>query len=459
MSKPTITSRPPRRIPIAELLANPQEGREVLLTGWVRNKRVSKNVGFLEVNDGSRLGNVQLVFPKDGVLGPAAAEPINKGAAIRAVGRLVKSKGKGQAWEVVAEDLELIGDCPQEGYPLQSKRTSFEHLRTIAHLRPRTRTFSALFRVRNALAMAIHEFFQERGFLWIHTPIIAVSDAEGAGEMFRISPVDDKEFFGEPAFMTVSGQLNVEPFASAFTDVYTFGPTFRAENSNTTRHASEFWMIEPEIAFADLSDLMDLAEDFIREITNSVHERCAEDMQFFTRWVNKGVLERVSETVNKPFARITYTEAMEVMSASGHTFENSTEWGAPIQTEHERWLAETHVGGPVFITDYPTDNKAFYMRLSDDGRTVAATDLVVPRLGEIIGGSQREERLDVLTAELARRGMEEAPYWWYTELRKYGTTPHAGFGLGFERMLMYLTGMQNIRDAIPYPRTPGQADF
>ena len=459
MSKTTPTSRPPRRTPIAALLANPEEGQRVTLTGWVRNKRVSKNVGFLEINDGSRLANIQLVFKKDGVIGPEVADTADKGGAIRAVGTLVQSKGKGQAWEVIAEELEIVGSCPQEEYPLQSKRTSFEHLRTIAHLRPRTRTFSAVFRVRNALSMAIHEFFQKRGFLWIHTPIIAVSDCEGAGEMFELGKVDGREFFGTPAFLTVSGQLNVEPFASAYTDVYTFGPTFRAENSNTTRHAAEFWMIEPEIAFADLSDLMDLAEDFIREITNSVHTQCAEDMQFFTKWVDKGVLERVSETVNKPFARMTYTEAMKVLSESGQSFENPTEWGAALQTEHEKWLAEEYVKGPVFVTDYPTDQKAFYMRLSDDGKTVAATDLLVPRLGEIIGGSQREERLDVLNSELERRGMPQAPYWWYQELRRFGTTPHAGFGLGFERMLMYLTGMSNIRDAIPYPRTVGQAGF
>ena len=459
MTDANQTPRPPRRTPIAALLVHPVEGQRVTLTGWVRNKRVSKNVGFLEINDGSRLGNIQLVFPKDGVLGPPAAEPVDKGAAIRATGTLVQSKGKGQAWEVVAEELEVVGPCPPDDYPLQSKRTSFEHLRTIAHLRPRTRTFSAVFRVRNALSMAIHNFFQERGFLWVHTPIIAVADAEGAGEMFRISPVDGREFFGDPAFMTVSGQLNVEPFASAYTDVYTFGPTFRAENSNTTRHAAEFWMIEPEIAFADLTDLMDLAEDFIRSITNEVHSRCAEDMEFFTKWVDKGVLERVSQTVNTPFARMTYTEAIDALNGSGQAFENPTTWGSALQTEHEKWLAEEHVGGPVFVTDYPTDQKAFYMRLSDDGRTVAATDLLVPRLGEIIGGSQREERLDVLNSELARREMPAAPYWWYQELRRFGTTPHAGFGLGFERMLMYLTGMQNIRDAIPYPRTVGQAGF
>ncbi len=445
------------RTPIAELLKTAREGQSVTLTGWVRNKRVSKSIGFLELNDGSTLANLQLVFPTDG-LGPEAAEPVDKGAAVRVEGTLVPSKGKGQAWEVRATAIEVVGDCPDD-YPLQTKRHSFEFLREKAHLRARTRTFSAVFRVRNALSMAIHDFFQKRGFLWIHTPIIAASDCEGAGDLFKITDLEGKDFFGGESFLTVSGQLNVEGFAQAYTDVYTFGPTFRAENSNTARHASEFWMIEPEIAFADLDDLLVLAEDFIREVTLQVHERCAEDMEFFDRWIEKGVLGSVRDTVTKSFARMTYIEAMDVLEKAGRSFEYPVGWGEALQTEHERYLAEEYVQGPVFITDYPTDQKAFYMRLSDDGRTVGATDLVVPRLGEIIGGSQREERLDVLMSELKRRGMEEAPYWWYAELRRYGTTPHAGFGLGFERMLMYLTGMKNIRDAIPYPRTPGQAAF
>ncbi len=445
------------RTPIKQALADASEGQSVTLSGWVRNKRVSKNIGFLELNDGSMLANLQLVFPKDGI-GPEAAEPVDKGAAVKVEGTFVPSKGKGQAWEVVVDGIEVVGDCPED-YPLQTKRHSMEFLREKAHLRPRTRTFAATFRVRNALAMAIHEFFQERGFLWIHTPIIAASDCEGAGELFKVTDLDGKDFFGGESFLTVSGQLNVEGFAQAYTDVYTFGPTFRAENSNTARHASEFWMIEPEIAFADLDDLLDLAEDFIRSITNRVHERCAEDFAFFDRWIEKGVLEEVSSTLNKSFARMTYAEAMNVLVESGRSFEYPVGQGEALQTEHERFLAEEYVKGPVFVTDYPTDQKAFYMRLSDDGETVAATDLLVPRLGEIIGGSQREERLDVLTSELERRGMETAPYWWYQELRRYGTTPHAGFGLGFERMLMYLTGVKNIRDAIPYPRTPGQANF
>ena len=445
------------RIPLATLLSDAVEGQAVTVSGWVRNKRVSKNVGFLQINDGSQLAGLQLVFPADGI-GPAAAEGVDKGASVRATGTLVPSKGKGQAFELRTETIEVIGACPED-YPLQTKRHSMEFLREKAHLRPRTRTFSAVFRVRNALAMAIHEFFQARGFLWVHTPIIAASDCEGAGELFRITDLEGKDFFGAESFLTVSGQLNVETYASAYTDVYTFGPTFRAEKSNTPRHASEFWMVEPEIAFADLDDLLALAEDFVREVANSVHSRCAEDMAFFDQWVDKGVLGRVSETVNKPFARMTYTEAMKILETSGRKFEYRVGWGQDLQTEHERFLAEEYIKGPVFVTDYPKDKKAFYMRLSDDERTVAATDLLVPRLGEIIGGSQREERLDVLESELGRRGMDRAPYWWYSELRRYGTTPHAGFGLGFERMLMYLTGITNIRDVIPFPRAPGQADF
>ena len=454
----TLPTRPPRRTPIASLLASPVPDQTVEVTGWVRNKRVGKNIAFLEVNDGSRLANLQLVFPADGPLGTDAAAAVDKGAAVRATGKLVESKGKGQSWEMLASSIEVVGACPDD-YPLQTKRHGMEYLRTVAHLRPRTRTFAATFRVRNALANAIHRFFQDRGFLWVHTPIIAASDCEGGSDLFKVTNLAGEDFFGVPSFLTVSGQLNVEPFASTYTDVYTFGPTFRAENSHTARHAAEFWMIEPEIAFANLSDVMDLAEDFVRQITNEVHAECAEDMEFFDKWVSKGVLESVSETVNKPFARMTYTEAMKVLSESGQDFEHPTNWGDSLQTEHERWLAEEYVKGPVFVTDYPTDQKAFYMRLSDDGKTVAATDLLVPRLGEIIGGSQREERLDVLEGELDRRGMEKAPYWWYMELRRFGTTPHGGFGLGFERMLMYLTGVANIRDAIPYPRTPGQAGF
>jgi len=428
----------------------------VVITGWVRNKRVSKKIGFLEVNDGSQLANLQLVF-KDSP-GPDVADTVDKGSSIRAEGTIVPSKGKGQSWEVIVTAIKVFGGAAAD-YPLQTKRHSFEFLREKAHLRPRTRTFSAVFRVRNALAAAIHDYYQSRGFLWVHTPIIAASDCEGAGELFKITDLEGKDFFGKESYLTVSGQLNVEGYASAFTDVYTFGPTFRAENSNTARHAAEFWMIEPEIAFADLGDLLDLAEDFIRTIALQVHDRCGEDMAFFDKWIEEGVIDKVASTLNRPFERMTYGEAMKALESSGESFEYPVGWGEALQTEHEKWLAESYVQGPVFVTDYPTDQKAFYMRLSDDGETVAATDLLVPRLGEIIGGSQREERLDVLESELVRRGMETAPYWWYADLRRYGSVPHAGFGLGFERMLMYLTGMANIRDVIPYPRTPGTADF
>ena len=452
-----MTPRPLRRHKIKDILTSGSVGSDVELSGWVRNKRISKAVGFLELNDGSTLANLQLVFHDDS-LGPEAAEPVDKGAAIRVRGTLAKSQGKGQQLEVLVSELQVVGDCPDD-YPLQTKRHSFEFLREKAHLRPRTRTFSAVFRVRNALAMAIHNFFQARGFLWIHTPIIAASDCEGAGDLFEIKATEAENFFGTQAYLTVSGQLNVESYASAYTDVYTFGPTFRAENSHTARHAAEFWMVEPEIAFADLNDLLDLAEDFIRDTSLEVQDRCAEDMEFFDRWIEKGVLENVRTTLEKPFARMTYTEAIAILEKSSQSFEYPVKWGVSLQTEHERYLAEQHVKGPVFVTDYPTDQKAFYMRLSDDGKTVAATDLLVPRLGEIIGGSQREERGEVLSSEMKRRGLESAPYWWYQELRRFGSTPHAGFGLGFERLLMYLTGMQNIRDVIPFPRAPGQADF
>lgn len=446
-----------RRRSIRSILRTATAGEAAVITGWVRNKRSSKNVAFLEVVDGSNLDGVQLVFGTEGA-GVAAAEAVEKGASVRASGRLVASQGREQNWEVAVDHVEVIGSCPDD-YPLQTKRHSMEFLREKAHLRPRTRTFGAAFRVRNALADAIHRFFQDRGFLWIHTPIIAASDCEGAGELFKITDLRGQDFFGKQTFLTVSGQLNVECFATSHSDVYTFGPTFRAENSNTARHACEFWMIEPEIAFADLDDVIDLAETFIRTIAQDVHTRCAEDLQFFDQWVEKGVIEKVASTLAKPFERMTYTEAVSVLERSGHPFEHPVGWGVPLQTEHERFLAEEHVRGPVFVTDYPTDQKAFYMRLSADGRTVAATDLLVPRLGEIIGGSQREERLDVLTSELSRRGMEHAPYWWYLELRRYGSVPHGGFGLGFERMLMYLTGIANIRDAIPFARTPLSADF
>jgi asparaginyl-tRNA synthetase len=449
-----------RRVPIRTLLATAGAEAPVVVTGWVKTSRFSKNVSFVHLYDGSTTKTVQVVLSAEQAaeLGPK----LGIGAAVRVEGRWVTSPAAGQPFEVHATGITVLGDSHPTDYPLQKKATSFEHLRTIAHLRPRTNTFQSVFRVRNALSWQIHRFFQERGFLWIHTPILAASDAEGAGEMFHVSagePKGEPPFFGRDVMLTVSGQLNVETFAEAFTDVYTFGPTFRAENSNTPRHAAEFWMIEPEICFANLDDLIALAEAFIKQVGLSTIAQCGDDFQFFDDRIEKGVVAAVTETLNKPFARITYTEAQEILKKSGKSFEFPIGWGESLQAEHERFLAEQHFKGPVFVTDYPTAQKAFYMRLSDDERTVAATDLLVPRIGEIIGGSQREERLDVLQDQLKKRGMDAAPYWWYLDLRRYGSVPHAGFGLGLERMLMWMTGMANIRDVIPFPRTPGHADF
>jgi asparaginyl-tRNA synthetase len=393
-------------------------------------------------------------------------------AAFRVMGDLVESPGKGQRWEVKGNEVSIWGKSGED-YPLQKKRHGFEFLRTIAHLRPRTNAFGAVFRIRNAAAFAIHSFFQERGFLYVHTPIITGSDAEGAGEMFRVTTLDmdkpprtedgaldlSKDFFGKNTGLTVSGQLEAEIFALAFSDVYTFGPTFRAENSNTPRHVAEFWMIEPEIAFADLEDDVDLAEDFMRFITNFVMDRCPADLQFLDKFVEPGLIERLENVRAAPFERITYTKAIDLLQASNQKFEFKPEWGIDLQTEHERHLAEEIFKGPVFVTDYPAKSKAFYMRRNDDGKTVAAVDLLVPKVGEIIGGSQREERLDLLEARMAQFGLDEAEYKWYLDLRRWGSTPHAGFGLGFGRAVMYLTGMANIRDVIPFPRTPGNAEF
>jgi asparaginyl-tRNA synthetase len=379
---------------------------------------------------------------------------------VKVTGRWVPSPAAGQAFEVALDDITIVGTSDASTYPLQKKATSLEHLRTIAHLRPRTNTHQSVVRVRNALAWQIHRFLQDRGFLWIHTPIIAGADAEGAGELFPIA--NAVEYFGKPAFLTVSGQLEVECFAQSHTDVYTFGPTFRAENSNTARHAAEFWMIEPEIAFADLNDVMALAEDFVREITIATYEQCEPDLTFFDERISPGVVEAIRGIVAKPFARITYREVQTMLEGEvrkGRAFEFPVGFGRTLQAEHERFLAEEVFQGPVFVTDYPAGQKAFYMRLNDDGETMAATDLLVPRLGEIIGGSQREERHDVLERRIVERGMNPEHLWWYLDLRRWGTTPHAGFGLGFERMLMWITGMQNIRDVIPFPRVPGSAAF
>jgi len=445
-----------RRRNITSLLEHATEGQEVTVDGWIKTSRFSKNVSFIHLFDGSSPDVIQIVLDQPDADTKAQ---LGVGTAVRVTGEWVKSPGGKQAWEILSSTIDVVGSCDPSEYPLQKKRTSFEHLRTIAHLRPRTNTFQSLFRVRNALSWQIHKFFQEREFLWIHTPVIASSDCEGAGEMFEVSAGEDGDFFGQPTFLTVSGQLEVECFAQAFTNVYTFGPTFRAENSNTVRHANEFWMIEPEMAFADLNDVIALSEEFIRTIALETIKQCPKDFEFFNTRIEKGVVEAVQRAVEKPFSRLTYEEAQTVLEQSGRSFEFPVGQGTHLQAEHERFLAEEYFKGPVFITDYPADQKAFYMRLNDDGKTVAATDLVVPRLGEIIGGSQREERLDVLQEQMKLRGLSEAPYWWYTDLRRFGSTPHGGFGLGFERMLMWLTGVKNIRDTIPFPRTPGNADF
>jgi asparaginyl-tRNA synthetase len=443
-----------RRVRIRTILAEGTAGQVVVVTGWIRTSRFSKNVSFLNVGDGSTPKTLQIVLPAD--TAEALKARLGVGAAVRVEGTVVVSPGAEQALEVAASRVEVVGDSDASAYPMQKKATSLEFLRTVAHLRPRSNTHQAVFRVRNALAWQIHKFFQDRGFLWIHTPILTGADAEGAGEMFTLA---DAEFFGKPAHLTVSGQLNVECFAQSHTDVYTFGPTFRAENSNTARHASEFWMIEPEIAFADLNDVIALIESFTKEVATAVLDQCADDFAFFDQRIAPGVPGQVREVVQRPFARITYTEAQEILAKSGRTFEFPIGWGTSMQAEHERFLAEEYFKGPVFVTNYPWEQKAFYMRLDDDGRTVAATDLLVPRIGEVVGGSQREERLDALQAALARRKMDPAHLEWYLDLRRFGTTPHGGFGLGFERMLMWLTGMQNIRDVIAFPRVPGSIEF
>ncbi|EEA86152.1 asparagine--tRNA ligase [Peptacetobacter hiranonis DSM 13275] len=458
---------------IKELYRNKEAhvGQTVKVAGWIRTSRMSKNFGFIELNDGSFFKNMQIVldeklenFKEIGKL------PIS--SSILVEGELVSTEGAKQPVEIHATKVEVEG-MSDSSYPLQKKRHTLEYLRTIAHLRPRSNTFSAVFRVRSLAAYAIHKFFQERNFVYAHSPIITGSDCEGAGEMFRLTTLDmenlprteegkidySKDFFGKEANLTVSGQLNAEIMALAFRNVYTFGPTFRAENSYTGRHASEFWMIEPEIVFADLEDNMELAEDMIKYIINYVMENAPEEMQFFNSFIDKGLLERLNNVVNSDFVRITYTKAIELLLESGHEFENPVEWGCDLQTEHERYITEEIYKAPVFVTDYPKDIKAFYMRMNEDGKTVRAMDLLVPGVGEIVGGSQREEREDVLRARMQEMNLNEEDYWWYLELRKYGTATHSGFGLGFERIIMYMTGMSNIRDVIPFPRTPKNAEF
>ncbi|MBR5269775.1 MAG: asparagine--tRNA ligase [Anaerotignum sp.] len=446
--------------------------KEVTIGGWIRTMRVSKNFGFIELNDGSFFKNIQVVFEADKVSNYEEISKQNVGAALIVKGLLVETPEAKQPFEIKATEIEVEGTSTPD-YPLQKKRHSVEFLREIAYLRPRTNLFSATFRVRSLVAMAIHEFFQNKGFIYAHTPIITGSDCEGAGEMFRVTTLDlenlprtedgkidySKDFFGKETNLTVSGQLSAETFAMAFRNIYTFGPTFRAENSNTTRHAAEFWMIEPEMAFADLNDNMEIAEEMLKYIIQYVLDNAPEEMEFFNNFVDKGLLERLDNILNNEFGRVTYTEAVDLLLKSGHEFEFPVEWGIDLQTEHERYLTEQIFKKPVFVTDYPVEIKAFYMRLNDDQKTVAAMDLLVPGVGEIIGGSQREERLDVLEARMDALGLKREDYWWYLDLRKYGGTRHAGFGLGFERAVMYLTGVGNIRDVLPYPRTVKNAEF
>ena len=459
---------------IRDLLHKPV-GTSVEAHGWVRTHRSSKRVHFLQLNDGSCFETIQVVADLDRI----SDETLNQattGSCVRVTGELVASPGKGQSVELQAHDMHVYGSADSASYPLQKKGHTMEFLRDIAHLRPRSNTFGAVFRVRNALSFAIHRFFQERGFLYIHTPIITASDAEGAGEMFGVTTLDllslprtpsgeidySGDFFGQPVFLTVSGQLEAEIFALAFSNVYTFGPTFRAENSNTPRHLAEFWMVEPEIAFCDLDDDCQVAEDFLKYVITAVLDTCQSDLEFFNQRVDKTVLETLEHVVNSPFERVPYTEAVRLLeqaTSKGQQWEFPISWGVDLQSEHERYLTEQVFKKPIIVTDYPKQIKAFYMRRNDDDKTVRAMDVLVPRIGEIIGGSQREERHDVLLNTIREQELPEDHYSWYLELRQYGTAPHAGFGLGLERMMMYLTGMKNIRDVIPFPRTPGSAAF
>ena len=461
---------------IKHILETGQSGEQLTIQGWVRTKRAAKKFTFIEVNDGSCMSGIQVIAPEDIPDYAVSMERIGTGASIEVSGTLADSPGKGQRVELQASHIEVFGESDGETYPLQKKRHSFEFLRGIGHLRSRTNTLGAVFRVRNACATAIHEFFRARDFLWMHTPILTASDCEGAGEMFTVTrfnldhiPTDQggkadyaQDFFGKPAYLTVSGQLEAEIMAMAFRDVYTFGPTFRAENSNTSRHLAEFWMVEPEMAFCNLAGNMDLAEAFLKHIFTYVMENCADDMAFFNQRINQTVLETAENIIHSEFARISYTEAISLLVTAidkGKAFEYPVSWGIDLQSEHERYLAEVHFKKPVIVTDYPTEIKAFYMRLNDDGKTVAAMDVLAPGIGEIIGGAQREERLDVLERRILEAGLPLEDYWWYLDLRRYGTVPHAGFGLGFERLVQFITGMTNIRDVIPFPRTPDNLDF
>lgn len=461
-------------IEIRELFRNKEKygNQEVVVHGWVRGNRSSNQFGFLSINDGTFFTPLQVVYEADNLANFTEISKVHLAAGVTVRGTLALTPEAKQPFEIKAKEIVVEADS-QSDYPLQKKRHTMEFMREIAHLRPRSNTFSAVYRVRSIVAYAIHKFFQEQNFVYVHAPIITGSDAEGAGEMFQVTTLDpdnlprtedgkidySQDFFGKETNLTVSGQLEAEAFALAFRNVYTFGPTFRAENSNTARHASEFWMIEPEIAFADLQDDMDLAEAMVKYIITYTLEHAPEEMNFFNQFIDKGLLERLDHIVNSSFERVTYTEAVEILQKSGKEFQYPVEWGLELQTEHERYLTEEVYKKPIFVTDYPKDCKAFYMRLNDDGKTVAACDMLVPGVGEIIGGSQREERLDVLEARMKELGISENGYEWYLDLRRYGGVKHAGYGLGFERMIMYLTGVSNIRDVLPFPRTPKSAEF
>jgi len=463
-------------VSVKSVLAGEVEaGQYIVIQAWVRTRRDSKaGFSFIHVNDGSCFNNLQLVADKDLSNYQSEILKLSSGASLSCRGKVVDSKGRGQSVEIHAESIEVVGLVEDpDTYPIQPKQHSYEFLRTVAHLRPRTNTFGAVTRVRHVAARAIHDFFDRQGYFWVNTPIITASDAEGAGEMFRVSTLDlmnlpktdageidfKQDFFGRETFLTVSGQLNVEAFCLAMSKVYTFGPTFRAENSNTARHLAEFWMVEPEVAFADLEDLAGLAEDFLKFVFARVLEHCDEDLNFFAERIEPAAKSRLEALVSQDFVQMDYAEAIDILKASGRSFEYTPEWGLDLQTEHERYLTEEQCKAPVVVKNYPTEIKAFYMRLNDGGKTVAAMDVLAPGIGEIIGGAQREERLDVLTERMTSHGLDPDHYAWFLDLRRYGTVPHAGFGLGFERLLNYITGLNNIRDVIPYPRTPGSAPF
>lgn len=461
----------PERIKVAELLKT-TPGKDVLVKGWVRTKRGNKNIAFVALNDGSTINNIQIVFDMN-VFSEESLKPVTTGSCIAVSGELTASQGSAQSVEIQAKNLEIYGASDPDTYPLQKKGHSMEFLREIGHLRPRTNTFGAIFRIRHAMAFAIHKYFNDRGFFYMHTPVITASDAEGAGAMFQVTTLDlnnipknpdgtvnyQEDFFGKSANLTVSGQLEGELGAMALGQIYTFGPTFRAENSNTPRHLAEFWMIEPEVAFNEIKDNMDLAEDFVKYLVTYALDNCNDDIKFLNDMFDKELIERLNSVISTNFIRLTYTEGVEILMNSGQKFEFPVSWGTDLQSEHERYLVEKHFKKPVILTDYPKDIKAFYMKQNDDGKTVRAMDVLFPKIGEIIGGSQREENLETLENRIKELGMESEGLWWYLDTRRFGSAPHSGFGLGFERLLLFVTGMSNIRDVIPFPRTPKNADF